>query len=81
MKKQEKIEKPLLPAEDKPFFSDKKNVVRLVLFFAALAIALSSIGYGVYRMGYQEPGPQEIVTDPDDDVDKTTQFSFEGFEK
>ncbi len=68
MKKQEKIEKPLLPAEDKPIFSDKKNVVRLVLFFAALAIALSSIGYGVYRMGYQEPGPQEIVTDPDADL-------------
>ncbi len=68
MKKQEKTEKPLLPAEDKPFFSDKKNVVRLVLFFAALAIALFSIGYGVYRMGYQEPGPQEIVTDPDADL-------------
>ena len=23
----------------------------------------------------------QILTDPDDDVDKTTQFSFEGFEK
>ena len=23
----------------------------------------------------------QIVTDPDDDVDKTTQFSFDGFEK
>ena len=25
--------------------------------------------------------PFQVITDPDDDVDKTTQFSFEGFEK
>ena len=72
--------------EDKPFFSDKKNVVRLIAFLVAFVIGVGGISYGVYRIGYKEPGTYEIEADPDGDLPYyssgvTMYYTFDGSSK
>ena len=68
-KKQKNKEARLIgDADAKPFFSEKKNVVRLVLFLMALVLAVGSFSFAVYRMGYQEPGLHEIEADADGEM-------------
>ena len=69
--------------EEKPIFSERKNVVRLILFLMAFVIAVGGISYGVYRIGYKEPGTYEIEADPDGDLPYyasgiTLHYTFDG---
>ncbi|MBQ7647072.1 MAG: hypothetical protein IJS94_07375 [Clostridia bacterium] len=54
--------------EDKKFFSDKKTVVRFILFIIAFVTAVAFITYGVSHIGHKEEGVYEITCDKDDEV-------------
>ena len=55
----------LAPLEEERIFANKKNVLRFVLFLAALVIAVFSISYGVYHIGNKEAGTYLVETDAD----------------
>ena len=57
-----------LAGEDQPFFSQRKNVVRLILFILAVAVAVTAVGYGVYRMGHRDPGPYTVTVEQDESL-------------
>ena len=48
--------------------STKNKKLRWILFILAFLIAVTAFGYGVSRMGYQEPGLQEIEAEPDEEA-------------
>ena len=54
--------------QDKKFFSDKKTVVRFILFIIAFVTAVAFITYGVSQIGHKEEGVYEITCDKDDEV-------------
>lgn len=66
MKKQKKTTP--LAGEDRPFFSQRKNVVRLILFILAVAVAVTAVGYGVYRIGHRDPGPYTVTAELDESL-------------
>jgi len=55
----------LLDGSEKPIFSEKKNVLRLIGFLIAFAIAVTFITLGVVRIGHKDPGLYEVETDVD----------------
>lgn len=54
--------------DDAPFFSKKKNIVRLVLFIVAFAVAVFFITRAVYLMIHKDPGWYEIECESDKEV-------------
>lgn len=66
----EKKEKnpPLLDGSEKPIFSEKKNVIRLIGFLIAFAIAVTFITIGVVRIGHKDPGLYDVTVDADKDL-------------
>ena len=55
----------MLDGSEKPIFSEKKNVLRLIGFLIAFAIAVTFITLGVVRIGHKDPGLYEVETDVD----------------
>ena len=53
---------------EKPIFSDRKNVVRLIVFIVAFAVAVGSITFGISRIIHKDPGLYEITVDTISDL-------------
>jgi hypothetical protein len=69
--------------KDGSFFSDKKNVVRLILFLIAFLTAVFFIAYGIYNMTNKKPGVHVIEAEYDYEVPVyslgfTFEYTFEG---
>lgn len=65
MKKNKEKKAPLLDGSEKPIFSDRKNVLRLIGFLIAFTIAVSAITIGVVQIGKKDPGLYVVETDAD----------------
>ena len=71
MKREKEKKEKTLPdpgSDQKPIFSEKKNVLRLVGFLIAFFIAVGSITFGVVQCGRKSPGWQEVAARPDGDL-------------
>ncbi len=58
----------MLDGAEKPIFSEKKNVLRLIGFLIAFAIAVTFITIGVVQIGKKDPGLYEVESDADGDL-------------
>ena len=57
-----------LGAQDEKFFSNKKNVLRLIFFIIAVVVAVGSITYGVYLLIHKDPGWFTIEADTNEET-------------
>lgn len=58
----------MLDGSEKPIFSEKKNVLRLIGFLIAFAIAVTFITVGVVQIGKKDPGLYEVDADANGDL-------------
>ena len=64
MKEKKAESKTVQDMLDKPFFSDRKNVARVIGLALAIIIAVTAITIGVVQIGKKDPGLYELEAEP-----------------